>query len=44
MIRFGFKTVEESIKAGHEAAAYVSTQFPSPIKLEFEKVHTILNY
>jgi DNA polymerase delta subunit 1 len=39
MIKFGHETVEESIKAGIEAAAYISTQFPEPIRLEFEKVY-----
>lgn len=38
MIRFGYETVKESIEAGKEAAAYISTHFPPPIKLEFEKV------
>ena len=38
MVRFGTDTVAESMVLGKEAAQYVSTQFPPPIKLEFEKV------
>ena len=43
MIRFGCDNVEDSMSLGKEAAAYVSTQFPSPIKLEFEKVYIHYN-
>lgn len=39
MIKFGVKTVEESMELGREAAAFVSAQFTHPIKLEFEKVY-----
>jgi DNA polymerase delta subunit 1 len=39
MVRFGVATVAESMELGQEAASYISTQFPSPIKLEFEKVY-----
>ena len=35
-------TVKESMELGKEAAEHISSQFPSPIKLEFEKV--IHNY
>ena len=41
MVRFGVATVAESMSLGKEAAEYVSSQFPSPIKLEFEKVHDV---
>ena len=43
MIRFGCDNVQDSMTLGKEAAAYVSTQFPSPIKLEFEKVYIHYN-
>nr|QZX63221.1 DNA polymerase delta subunit 1 [Halisarca dujardinii] len=39
MVRFGVATVGESIQLGQEAAAFISTHFPPPIKLEFEKVY-----
>ena len=38
MIRFGVETVAESMALGQEAAEYISSQFPAPIRLEFEKV------
>ena len=38
MVRFGTDNVAGSMDLGKEASEYVSTQFPSPIKLEFEKV------
>ena len=38
MVRFGVGTVAESMELGKEAAEWISTQFPPPIKLEFEKV------
>ncbi len=38
MVRFGPTTVAESMELGKEAAEWISTQFPPPIKLEFEKV------
>ena len=38
MVRFGVKTVAESMELGREAAEMISAHFPSPIKLEFEKV------
>lgn len=37
-VKFGCDTVEEAMKLGQEAAAFVSTTFIDPIKLEFEKV------
>lgn len=39
MIKFGVKTVKEAIDLGYEAAPEVSKLFPSPVKLEFEKVY-----
>lgn len=39
MVKFGTESIEESMRLGTEAAAYVSTFFISPIKLEFEKVY-----
>lgn len=39
MVRFGVETVEEAMKIGREAADFVSQHFPSPVKLEFEKVY-----
>ena len=38
MVRFGVLTVAESMDLGKKAAEYVSSHFPHPIKLEFEKV------
>lgn len=39
MVKFGNDNVAESMRLGKEAAEYVSAQFTSPIKLEFEKVY-----
>ena len=39
MVKFGTESIEESMRLGKEAAAYVSTFFINPIKLEFEKVY-----
>ncbi len=39
MVKFGTPRIEEAMRLGKEAAAYVSTYFISPIKLEFEKVY-----
>ncbi|BES99407.1 DNA polymerase [Nesidiocoris tenuis] len=39
MVKFGAKTLEETMKLGREAAEFVSAKFISPIKLEFEKVY-----
>ena len=46
MIRFGVATVAESMALGQEAAEFISSQFPEPIRLEFEKVRKLqyLNY
>lgn len=38
MVRFGVKSVAESMELGHEAAEMISAQFSNPIKLEFETV------
>ncbi|XP_063359569.1 DNA polymerase delta catalytic subunit [Cydia amplana] len=39
MVKFGVKTLEESMQLGSEAAEFVTAQFVKPIKLEFEKVY-----
>jgi len=39
MVNFGVDTIEEAIEIGKEVAQFVSTKFPHPIKLEFEKVY-----
>ncbi|VVC92461.1 unnamed protein product [Leptidea sinapis] len=39
MVKFGVKTLEESMALGREAAEFVTAKFVSPIKLEFEKVY-----
>lgn len=39
MVKFGHQDLETCMKLGEEAAAYVSTKFKNPIKLEFEKVY-----
>ncbi|XP_035253647.1 DNA polymerase delta catalytic subunit isoform X1 [Anguilla anguilla] len=39
MVKMGVSTVREAIDLGREAAAWVSTYFIPPIKLEFEKVY-----
>lgn len=39
MVKFGHSDLETCMKLGEEAAAYVSTHFIEPIKLEFEKVY-----
>ena len=39
MVKFGVDTVAEAMELGRKAAALVSKQFTSPIKLEFEKVY-----
>lgn len=38
MCKFGVETVQEAMKLGKEAAEAISSKFPYPIKLEFEKV------
>lgn len=39
MVKFGFQDLATCMKYGEEAAAFVSTKFKAPIKLEFEKVY-----
>jgi DNA polymerase delta subunit 1 len=39
MVKFGPPSVSESMPLAKIAAAEVSAIFPSPIKLEFEKVY-----
>lgn len=39
MVKFGTNDIAEAMRLGKEAAAYVSTKFITPIKLEFEKVY-----
>ena len=39
MIKFGVKTIEDTMKLGKEAAEYVTSFFEDPIKLEFEKIY-----
>lgn len=39
MVNFKAETVEEAMALGKEAADFISTTFPHPIKLEFEKVY-----
>lgn len=39
MVKFGMKTLEESMELGREAAEFVTAKFVKPIKLEFEKVY-----
>ncbi|XP_052020135.1 DNA polymerase delta catalytic subunit isoform X1 [Apodemus sylvaticus] len=39
MCRFGVSSVAEAMSLGREAADWVSSHFPSPIRLEFEKVY-----
>jgi DNA polymerase delta subunit 1 len=39
MVKFGTDNIEEAMRLGKEAAAYVSGHFIKPIQLEFEKVY-----
>ncbi|XP_007955835.1 DNA polymerase delta catalytic subunit [Orycteropus afer afer] len=39
MCRFGVSSVAEAMALGREAADWVSSHFPPPIRLEFEKVY-----
>ena len=39
MIKFGAETVAETMPLAEKAAAEVSSIFPDPVKLEFEKVY-----
>ncbi|ELP86560.1 DNA polymerase delta catalytic subunit, putative [Entamoeba invadens IP1] len=38
MVKFGTSDLKEAIRVGKEAAEYVTSKFPKPINLEFEKV------
>uniref|UniRef100_A0A452TZ16 DNA polymerase n=1 Tax=Ursus maritimus TaxID=29073 RepID=A0A452TZ16_URSMA len=42
MCRFGVSSVAEAMALGREAADWVSGHFPPPIRLEFEKVYSLL--
>jgi DNA polymerase delta subunit 1 len=39
MVKFGTNDRAEAMRLGEEAAAFVSTKFENPIKLEFEKIY-----
>jgi DNA polymerase delta subunit 1 len=39
MVKFGPKDVASTLLLGKEAAEYVTSYFPDPIKLEFEKIY-----
>jgi DNA polymerase delta subunit 1 len=39
MVKFGTADIATAMELGKEAAAFVSKEFISPIKLEFEKVY-----
>ena len=39
MVKFGPKDLKQTMELGQEAAAFVSSKFIKPIKLEFEKVY-----
>lgn len=39
MVNFYVKSVEDGMKIGADAAAFVSEKFIKPIKIEFEKVN-----
>lgn len=39
MVKFGVKSVKEAMDLGLEAATAVTSLFPNPVKLEFEKVY-----
>lgn len=39
MVKFGTADIGKAMELGKEAAAFVSKEFISPIKLEFEKVY-----
>jgi DNA polymerase delta subunit 1 len=39
MVKFGVKSMEMALSMGREAAAYVSSFFEDPVKLEFEKCY-----
>ncbi|GBG84624.1 hypothetical protein CBR_g38906 [Chara braunii] len=39
MVKFGVSCIEDAMKLGKEAADFISSTFPKPIRLEFEKVY-----
>ena len=39
MVKFGVDTVEAAMALGREACQSITKKFPSPIKLEFEKIY-----
>eukprot|EP01123_Difflugia_compressa_P000220 TRINITY_DN10320_c0_g1_i1.p1 TRINITY_DN10320_c0_g1~~TRINITY_DN10320_c0_g1_i1.p1 ORF type:complete len:657 (+),score=86.55 TRINITY_DN10320_c0_g1_i1:269-1972(+) len=39
MVNFGVEKLEDAIELGREASKFVSSKFPKPIRLEFEKVY-----
>jgi DNA polymerase delta subunit 1 len=39
MVNFGVDTIEEAIQLGKQVSKFVSTKFPPPIQLDFEKVY-----
>jgi DNA polymerase delta subunit 1 len=39
MVDFGFDNVSDAIDRGREAAKFITSKFPKPINLEFEKVY-----
>ncbi|KAF0987519.1 hypothetical protein HZS_1477, partial [Henneguya salminicola] len=39
MVKFGVSSLEQTMDYGREAAGFISSQFPDPIKLEFEKAY-----
>lgn len=39
MVNFKVPDIGEAMKLGQEAAALVTKEFPTPVKLEFEKVY-----
>ncbi|THD18717.1 DNA polymerase, partial [Fasciola hepatica] len=42
MCKFGVSTVAEAMELGRKAAELISSEFPNPIRLEFEKMHLLL--
>ena len=44
MVKFNVDTVAEAMEIGREAAVHISAQFPSPVKLEFEKVFPVISF
>jgi DNA polymerase delta subunit 1 len=39
MVKFGMTDLPNAMERGKEAAAYVTSKFNDPVKLEFEKVY-----